>query len=201
VLGNGLDDLKWSNTVHDSAFRRILWITKCFVIFKVFPPLHEIILKHLMHVLLLSSFCVKYSHTFDRRAWRGPKVSGRVEQMWVLTSGSFSKFYLGWQKGGTRFQLGRQRSSLRAANHRHIYIDTALVFGSYFNVAAILDQATLPGNNARKQGSCGFYGWKSTIMFTLQISMSLFYISGFIMYVEYEKWFCLQLLRISIVKL
>ena len=30
------------------------------------PPLHAIVLLHLLHVALFESFCAKYSHTFDR---------------------------------------------------------------------------------------------------------------------------------------
>ncbi len=51
----GLRSHKQTNTLHPSAVK--------------YPPLlHAIILKHLLYVLVLESFRVKYSHTLDRLA-------------------------------------------------------------------------------------------------------------------------------------
>ena len=59
---------KLSNTVHFSAFNKMLYVARCFIRFKVLPPLHSITLKHLLQAAEFASFAVKYSQTFDRFA-------------------------------------------------------------------------------------------------------------------------------------
>ena len=45
----GTDVRKLSNTVHPSASRRIPCVAACFNKFDVLPPLHVIVLQHLLH--------------------------------------------------------------------------------------------------------------------------------------------------------
>lgn len=63
VLGTG--SRKQSNTVHPSAFKCMPCVARCFIQLDVFPPLHAIVFKHLLHVALFESFRLKYSHTLD----------------------------------------------------------------------------------------------------------------------------------------
>ena len=59
---------KLSNTLHPSALRSILCVAACFNKCDVLPPLHVIVLKHLLHFAMPESLAVKYSHTYDRLA-------------------------------------------------------------------------------------------------------------------------------------
>uniref|UniRef100_A0A3P9AS70 NACHT domain-containing protein n=1 Tax=Maylandia zebra TaxID=106582 RepID=A0A3P9AS70_9CICH len=60
---------KLSNTVHFSAFKKILCVARCFIRFEVLPPLHSITLKHLLQAAEFASLAVKYSQTLTASSW------------------------------------------------------------------------------------------------------------------------------------
>lgn len=82
----------------------------------------------------------------------------------------------------------------------NIYTKT-LATGLYINVTTILDLARQACKQLQvNEGDAFFLGKKhSNVYISHPISVSRCYIQGFMIHVEYEKKFCLQLLKISIV--
>ena len=78
--------------------------------------------------------------------------------------------------------------------HRHIYIDAPLAFGSRVNVAAILGRWRLACKQTHVNGgAAAFLDKKHYIVYISQpISLCRFYIQRFMIYVEYQKKFCLH---------